>query len=594
MKKILCLALSVALATAAFAQVKPVSQAKLPVQTKEPKVVSAFLTPDANPNRGGTVTLRLPASPTSFNYYGVIDNNTNTVMFNVLDSLVEVNPVTKDLEPALASSWTTNGNEITFKLRNILWSDGKPFTADDVLFTFANYAQNDKAMGNNVSLFGTVEDKSFVWTKVDDRTVKVVMAKPYGPIFYSLTFIRIVPKHVLSPLFDAKDPGSVNKPWTTDTDPKAIVGTGPWVLDKYLPDQKVVMKRNPNSWRVDGKGNLLPYADNLEFLVIKDNEVANLKFQSGELDYLEIPADQFPALKAKSMAANSAFEVYRASPTNPTPSLQHLAFNLDDKNADLKALFRQKDFRNAVEYGLDRNKIIDQVWNGLAILPGAYMMPTNKTWYNPEVAKIQRAYDPAKAKALLDKIGLTDKNGDGFRDFANGKTVEFVLTTSTAKADNDTAVILSTSLKALGLKAEVQILDANLVGQKFNAGDFDVSLRAFGNQPDPELRRGIYQPTGNLYYWHSSVGSNVTDAKLAEMLPFEKELFDLFNKGANELDQAKRKVVYDRMQVIYADETPLIFVVNGMNLYGGNKKLGNFYQDKAGLVNFTAYTVYRN
>ena len=585
MKKFFAVLLSLALVSGAFAQLKPADQAKLPVNTKEPKALQAYLTPDAKPNRGGIVTLRLPASPTSFNYYGVIDNNTNSVMFNMLDPLVEVNPVTKEVEPALATSWTLKGNEITFKLRDIKWSDGKPFTADDVVFTFENYAQNDKAMGNNVSLFGKLEDQKFVWSKVDDRTVKVTMKETYGPIFYSLTFIRIVPKHALVSKFVVGDPGSVNKPWTTDVDPATIVGTGPWVVEKYLPDQKVIMKRNPNSFRVDNKGNLLPYADKLEFLIIKDNEVATLKFQVGEIDYIDVAADQFPSLKAKEKSL--PISIFRASPTNPTPSLQHIAFNLDVKNDDLKVLFRNKDFRNGVEFALDRAKLIDQVWNGLAILPGAYMLPTSKAWYNPEVAKIQRKYDPAKAKAAFDKAGLKDTNGDGVREFANGKPVEFVLTTSTAKADNDTAVILSASLKSLGIKCEIQILDANLTGQKFGAGDYDVSLRAFGNQPDPELRRGIYQPTGNLYYWHPS------EAKFDQMLPFEKELFDLFQKGAVEIDQAKRKVFYDRMQVIYAEETPLIFVVNGMNLYGANKDLGNYYQDKAGLINYTSYTVYR-
>ena len=591
MKKILTITLSLVLATAGYAQIKPADQAKLPVMTKDVKVMPAYLTPDAKPNRGGTVTLRLPASPTSFNMYGVIDNNTNAVLFNVLDPLVEVNPVTKEVEPALATSWKLEGNTITFKLRDIKWSDGEPFTADDVVFTFENYAQNDKAMGNNVSLFGKLEDKKFVWSKVDDRTVKVTMKETYGPIFYSLTFIRIVPQHALASKFVAGDPGSVNKPWTTDVDPATIVGTGPYAVEKYLPDQKVIMKRNPYSYRVDTKGNLLPYADKLEFLVIKDNEVATLKFQVGEIDYIDVAADQFPSLKAKEK--NLPISIFRASPTNPTPSLQHISFNLDSKNADLKALFRNKDFRNGVEFALDRAKLIDQVWNGLAILPGAYMLPTNKSWYNPEVAKIQRKFDPAKATAAFDKAGLKAKNSDGWRTFANGKPVEFVLTTSTAKADADTAVILQASLKALGIKCEIQILDANLTGQKFGAGDYDVSLRAFGNQPDPELRRGIYQPTGNLYYWHPSVGSNPTEAKMDEMLPFEKELFDLFQKGAVEIDQAKRKVFYDRMQVIYAEETPLIFVVNGMNLYGANKDLGNYYQDKAGLINYTSYTVYR-
>ncbi len=594
MKKALCIALIAALSAVLFAQggIKPASAAKLPVLTPEPKTVAAFLTPDAAPNRGGTVTLRLPGSPQSFNYYGVIDNNAYAIAFASLDFLVEPNPVTMELEPALAKSWTISGNEVTFKLRDVKWSDGVPFTADDVVFTFENFVENKNAKGNSVDMFAS-SGKPFIWTKIDARTVKVTMPEPVGSLFRSLTFTLIYPKHILESQIDPKEPGSVNKPWTTDTDPSKIVGTGSYVLDRYIVDQKVVMKRNPYAWRVDTRGNLLPYADSLEYLIVKDDEAAMLKFMAGEIDYVDVTPAQFPTLKEKSMAAGAAFNIFRTEPTKNVPSLHHIAFNFDAKDPDLKALFRNQEFRAAMEYALDRPKVIDQVWNGLAVLPGTPVLPSNKAFYNPKIQEIRRVYNPVEAGRILAKLGLKDSNGDGWLELSNGKTLQFVLIVSTAKTDNDTAVIFADSLKKLGVKCDLQALDANLVGQKLNAGDFDVAVRAFGNQPDPHLRKGIWQPANHLYYFHLSTIGADGKPDFAQMSVWEKEVWDIFEKGAVELDQAKRKALYDRYQEIYARELPVIFVCKGMNLYGANGKLGNYYQDKAGLIVYTNYTVYR-
>jgi peptide/nickel transport system substrate-binding protein len=592
MKRTLSMALALLVAGAAFGQgLVPASRAKLPVKTKEAKVVASFLTNDKAPNRGGTLTLRIPGSPQSWNFYGVIDNNAYTVIYQFLDPLVEANPVTLDVEPALAKSWTVKGNEVTFKLRDVTWSDGVPFTADDVIFTFDNFVMNKNANGNNLMEYSS-NGVPFKFVKVDAKTVKVIMPESCGTLFRSLTNARIYPKHAFAGMINASDPGSVNNLLTTDTDPAKIPATGPFMLEKYITDQKVMMKRNPYSWRVDGAGNLLPYVDRLEFLIVKDNEAAMLKFMAGEFSYVEqVAPAQFPTLKEKELAGGS-FAIYRTQPTKNVPSQLHIAFNFDDKNPDLKAIFRNKDFRTAMEYALDRGKVIDQVYNGLAVLGGCDVLPAYKAFYNPKIEKIRRAFSEAKAKAALDKLGLVDRNGDGWRDFANGKTLEFVVTASTTKEYQDTAMLYTTELKKLGVKAEPQIIDPNLLGQKLYAGDFDVGMQAFGNQPDPHLRKGIWQPGNHLYYWHLSTIGADGKVNMSVLEPWEKELYDIFENGARELDQGKRKAIYDRFQEIYADQVPVIFVCKSMNLYGSNKKVGNFYQDKAGYIVYSPYSVY--
>lgn len=594
--RIVALALAALAACApAFAQtLTPASRAKLPVQTKDAKVVDAQLTADAAPNRGGTVSLRLPGAPQTFNYYGVLgDNNAYTIQQQALDRLIEMNPVNNALEPGLAKSWKIEGNSVIFNLRDIKWSDGAPFTADDVIFTMEYFVQNRNALGNQSTVF-MVDGKPFEWSKIDARTVKVTMARPVGTIFTSLTFVVIAPKHALEPLINKADMSSVNNPWGTASDLSKIPGTGAFVLDRYIVDQRVIMKRNPYSWRVDTRGNLLPYADFLEYLIVKDNEAAMLKFEAGEISYTDgIAAQQFSGLKEKELSKKAPFVIFRTEPTRPTPSPMHIAFNFDAKDPVVKNLMRTKEFRMAVERALDRRKVIDQVFSGLAVLGGTPVLPSNKAFYNPAVERIRRGFDLNAARTLLSGIGLKDGNGDGWLDRPDGKPLEIVLTVdATTKEHVETAMLLSENLKRLGVKLEFQSVDAKLFGERINSGTFDMCIRAFGNQPDPHLRKGIYQPTGNLYYWHISTKDAESKPVFAEMLPWEKELYDIFEQGAVELDQAKRKALYDRFQAIYAEEIPIIFVAKGMNLYGASNKVGNFYMNKDGLIVFTPYTVY--
>jgi peptide/nickel transport system substrate-binding protein len=273
----------------------------------------------------------------------------------------------------------------------------------------------------------------------------------------------------------------------------------------------------------------------------------------------------------------------------------HIAFNYDVANEQLKELFRNTEFRRAMEFLLDRERIIDEVYNGLAIPGAGLVLPANKAFYNPKIEKIMRPYDPSKAKAALDKLGLKDKNGDGIREFANGKNVEFTLTVQSTPQDyQDVALVFKEDLEKAGIKVNLQILDSTLVGNMFGAGNFEVGIRAFGNQPDLELRKAIWQPGTQLYYWHySALDRDKLAAIPANMLDWEKRVYELFDLGSITTDPAKRKAIYDEVQEIYHDVVPVIFVCKGMNLSGANKSLGNVTQDKEGIVYFATYTAFR-
>jgi len=559
------------------------------------KVVDEFMTPE-NPKMGGILSLAISSSPQSFNFYGTLDSAAYTVVGNMITPLVEMNPVTNALEPGLAESWEVSADNkvVAIHLRDVKWSDGKPFTSDDVIFTFKYFVMNKFAEGNSIARF-TIGGQPVEFEKVDDRTLKAYLPSPYGPFFTVLSHASIYPKHVLENKIDYSDMGSVNKVWTTDTPLNEIVGTGPFVLSQYVVDQKVILKKNPYFWKKDVKGNLLPYVDTLEYLIIKDPQVRSAKFMAGEIDYMVVAAADYPMLKQKELDGG-AFLIYKAEPMNPTPSPLHVAFNFDAKNPELAQVFQNKNFRAAMEYTLNRERIIEEVFNTLAVLGGVPVLPANKAFYNPAIENIRRPYDPDKASAILDAMGLVDRNNDGWRDFESGNTLEFVLMVGNTPDNQDTAYIYSEELKDIGVKCELQIVEGSLRSQKALSGDYEVCIWAFGNQPDPQLRKAIWSPGYSLYYSHFSTMDPETKEPykdLKNMTDWEKQVHYAFELGETAMDPQERKIQYGIWQEIYAEYLPFIYICKGMDLMGSSRKTGNFYQMANGSLVYTPYTVYK-
>jgi len=248
-----------------------------------------------------------------------------------------------------------------------------------------------------------------------------------------------------------------------------------------------------------------------------------------------------------------------------------------------------------MEYALDRERIIDEVYNGLAVLGGVPVLPSNKAFYNPKIEEIRRPFNLAEAARLLDELGFKDVNGDGLREYPDGSKFEFVLTLQSSPQEyQDIAYIYSQDLLSIGIKVNLQILDSSLTGQMFGAGSFEAGIRAFGNQPDPQLRKAIWQPGTQLYYWHRTTRDPETNLPIFEnMLDWEKRVYELFELGQVAMDHAVRKTFYDEWQEIYAEYLPVIFVCKGMNLYAANKSLGNVEQNEEGLLSYASWTVFK-
>ncbi|HHY10053.1 MAG TPA: hypothetical protein GX528_05755 [Firmicutes bacterium] len=118
-------------------------------------------------------------------------------------------------------------------------------------------------------------------------------------------------------------------------------------------------------------------------------------------------------------------------------------------------------------------------------------------------------------------------------------------------------------------------------------------IHAYGNQPDPQLRKAIWQPGGALNYWHLSNMLSASEADLDNMFDWERRIYDLFELGEVEMDQELRKSYYDEWQLLNAKYLPVIFIAKGMDLSAAQNTVGNVFQTEQGVTVFTPYTVFK-
>lgn len=192
-------------------------------------------------------------------------------------------------EPDLAKKWESNkdGTVWRFYLRDAKWFDGKPVTADDVVFTYNQIYYNDSIPSSSKDVL-TVEGKPFKVRKLDDKTVEFELPKPFA-VFLNAVSQPILPKHILE---KAVKEGKFPSTWTVNTDPSQIIGTGPYRIVKYQLGQYVVYERNPYYWEKDEIGQSLPYIKSIKSQIIKDPDVTLIKFLSGESDIYGVrPSD---------------------------------------------------------------------------------------------------------------------------------------------------------------------------------------------------------------------------------------------------------------------------------------------------------------
>jgi peptide/nickel transport system substrate-binding protein len=504
----------------------------------------------AAPTRGGAIVGCIRTDPASFNRFAARDSSTELVSQLTQAKLVRINKKTNDVEAWLAESWTTSadGRRYTFTLRDAVFSDGHPFTSDDVVFTFA--AAYDERAGTVLADSLKAGGKALDVAAPDPRTVVITFPEAFGPGVRLLDNLPILPKHKLGAALQA---GTFTRAWGTSAAPGDIVGLGPFVLHEYAPGQRLVFDRNPRYWRKAPDGTALPYLDRITIEVIHDQNAELLRLETGQIDvpYSEVTPEFYAPIKRAAdegrVALHDLGVAYQAD---------WLWFNLKPGafGADPRAAWLQRDeLRQAISSAVDRKLFADTVFLGAGEPVYGPETPANKKWYWADVPRTP--HDPARAKTLLASIGLADRTRDGVLRDGAGRPARFTLITQKGRPRLERgAAVIRDELQKIGLAVDVAALDGNAVIQHIISGQYEATL--FAPQPsdtDPGVNPDLWFSFGSFHVWNPGQSKPATD--------WERRIDELMTRQIASVDESERKRLYDDVQRIFVEHLPIVYFV---------------------------------
>ncbi len=409
-------------------------QARASAQQKSAKEEFLVL-PGEVGKRGGRLVFALRGEPKTLNPLIATDTRSREVIGVMQADLVHINRATQLTEPALAKSWkiSPDGLQYTVVLRHGLkFSDGQPLDADDVLFTFRVYLDENVHAPQRDLLI--ISGKPITVRKLDARTVVFQLPKTYGVGERLFDGLAILPRHLLEKPYQE---GKLGQTGTLATVANQWAGLGPFRLKEYVAGQRLVLERNPYYWKTDVKGNSLPYADELVFLFVPNADAQVLKFQSGETDAIaQLSAENFSVLSRQLRG-------YTMVDAGPGLEYNFLFFNLNNLGEKAspeltrkQKWFREVRFRQAVSAAVDREAIVRLVYQGRGTPLWGLVAPGNRRWGNEKLAHPPRSLE--RARALLKDAGFSwgnGPNGESSLLDSEGKPVEFSILTSSTNAD---------------------------------------------------------------------------------------------------------------------------------------------------------------
>lgn len=497
-------------------------------EASEPEVAETEATaPEAEPESTEPAVLNmstiLNAITSNFNPF---TNNPNVPTVNgVFEPLMIYNTLKAEMVPWLADSytWSDDLKTLTFKLHEgINWSDGQPFTANDVVYTF-NLLKNTPGLnGAGLSAMSGPVDSV---TAPDASTVVFALKEANTEVLYNIIAQNIVPEHVWK---DVADPTT----WTND-DP---VGTGPFTEVTDMQAQVYQIDKNPNYWQ-EGK----PAYDAIRITAYSGNEAQIAAFIDGQIDYA---GTVMPNIDEAIVAHNS--NITYVFP----PATQTVLLNLNTTIAP----FDDPVIRKALSMALNREQMNLVAFYGKAELPDVTgLSNAYASWKvaDPSSLGDWTTYNPEKAAQMLEDAGYK-LGADGFRTNKDGSPMSFKLTMVQGFTDWISAgEIMIQNWKDIGMNIETDMIDAGAYFGKIPMGDFQIALWFGYNSPTPYVQylnmmsnQTLVPPGGFSMVNFAKYGSEEADALLAEF--------------AGTDDMAAKKAAIEKLQALFAEEAPVV------------------------------------
>ena len=430
--------------------------------------------------------------------------------------------------PELAKSWSVSddGTVWTFTLRDdVTWQDGEQLTAADVAFTF-NYIVDNNLQTLAVYTGGITGAKA-----VDDFTVEVTTEKPKSNML--AMNVPIIPEHIWSKV-------SGEAATTTYQNKPPIIGSGPFQVVEWSQGKFIRLEANKDYWGG------APKVDEVIFENYKSADTMTADLKQGAIDAaVELPRAQFAALGETSGIKTVKGTLWRFT---------ELGFNCyDDPDSKGNPVLLDEKFRQALNWAVDREKIVDVAYYGQADVGSTLIVPYSNYHYEPTAEEAYK-YDPAEAKTQLDLAGYEDGDGDGIREDKSGKPIKLRMLVTTDHAEGQMAAkLIAGWFKDVGIGVSLKIVDAGvLLDAQYNyegdtyAPDYDTYVWFWTSEYDPEMMLGVPTPQ-QIEGWNDTLWTN-------------EEYTKLFTEQEQAIAVEQRvPIVQDMQKIIYASSPYLIF-----------------------------------
>jgi peptide/nickel transport system substrate-binding protein len=513
-------------------------------------------------------------------------------------------------EPGLLTEmpvYSDDDKTITFHFRKGLkWSDGEPWTTADLKFWWEDLAKNEDYKSINVPWYARNADGTPITMEFpDDYTWVLKYDKPQYIMPYILAqgFWEweplMKPAHFLKqfhPNYDGKkgDEGytelDLMDRWFQTPGYPCLMA---WCLSEYKAGEYWLLERNPYYWKVDTEGNQLPYIDAIRVELVQDSEVRLLQIAQGRYDLVyrvNMSPTDIPFLNENAAAGD-----FRLVPgwMNGAGAWPGIIVNQDyhkdqdydpaketEEDKEIRELLRNQDFRIGLSVAMDRQRVVDVVWEGIGEAKNFTISPQSPHFASEEGQKLFKEwaeayaeYDPETAKEYFDKAGFVDADGDGIRDLPSGKPFTLIIDLndwSVEKINTDFVEVYKQNLEAVGVK----VLINNVVGQPDagTRGDYGLYMLRTTHASELDLwtypdwvfpvrgggegtrafpMQGLWYSRGGTEGWEPEVGS-----------PAYK-LQEIYRTGLQEPSEEKRtQLIWDAVR-IYIDEGPFIIGAAG-------------------------------
>ena len=521
------------------------------------------------PVAGGRLVAALRGEPQTLNPVTAVDRPSLLVVHRLMTDLLHINRATQEVEAALADSWEVSEDGLTYRLslrRDVRFSDGEPFDADDVVFSFRVYLDERMAYGGRAMLL--VGGRPIEPRKIDSHTVEFVFAEPAAAGLRFFDDVAILPEHRLAAAYEE---GRLAEVWGAGTPPEEIAGLGPFRLREYRSGERMVLERNPHYWRIDEAGTRLPYLDELVLLFVATEDAQVIRFKAGETDVL----DRISPSNYVELARDGEAAPYRMHDLGAGLSYVFLTFNqnehVEGASPELRrrqVWFRNPTFRQAVSAAIDRDAVVRLAYRNLATPLWSFISPGYRYWFNEQVPRPGRSLE--RARQLLSDAGFSWQPEEILRDPA-GQPVEFSIISGSSNSQRmQAATLIQEDLRQLGMKVTVVPLEHRaVVNRLLNTRDYDACLMELGGgDPDPNPHLNTLLSDGPLHVWRLGAPERAT--------AWEAEIDRLMREQRSVMDAAERKRLFDRVQVIMAENMPLVAIASPHVLAGGKRSLGNF------------------